>query len=158
MDCSSQDHRARFAKPSRRARMNKPGYEIRIEDCRERVRVIFDGVPVADSARAKILTEGRLAPAYYFPRADVRMDLLRATSLRTYCPFRGNASHWTLTVGGRNAENSAWSYEDPYEDATAIQGYGAFYRERMDAIEVESESPAPRAAVASPEAANPLVG
>ena len=138
--------------------MNKPGYEIRIEDCRERVRVIFNGVPVADSARAKILTEGRLAPAYYFPRADVRMDLLRATSLRTYCPFRGNASHWTLTVGGRNAENSAWSYEDPYENAAAIKGYVAFYRERMDAIEVESERPAPRAALASAEAANPLVG
>jgi adenylate cyclase len=136
----------------------RPGYEIRIEDCAERVRVIFNGVPVADSARAKILTEGRLAPAYYFPRADVRMDLLRATALRTYCPFRGNASHWTLTVGGRSAENSAWSYEDPYEDATAIKGYVAFYRERMDAIALESERPAPRAALASPEAANPLVG
>jgi uncharacterized protein (DUF427 family) len=116
----------------------KPGYEIRIEDCAQRVRVLFNGVPVADSARAKVLTEGRLPPAYYFPRADVRMDLLRATSHRTYCPFRGNASHFTVAVGDKSAENSAWSYEDPYENATAIKGHVAFYRERMDSITVEA--------------------
>ena len=136
----------------------RPGYEIRIEDCPQRVRVLFNGVPVADSARAKVLTEGRLPPAYYFPRADVRMDLLRATAHRTYCPFRGNASHFTVAVGDKIAENSAWSYEDPYENATAIKGYVAFYRERMDAIALESEARAPQVALPAPEAANPLLG
>jgi adenylate cyclase len=138
--------------------VSKPGYEIRIEDCPERVRVIFNGIPVADSARAKVLTEGRLAPAYYFPRADVRMDLLRATAHRTYCPFRGNASHWTITVGERSAENSAWSYENPYENATVIKGHVAFYRERMDAIVVEAGTRAAQAAPAARETANPLFG
>src|SRR5258706_15190846 len=137
---------------------SKPGYEIRIEDYPERVRVIFNGIPIADSARAKVLTEGRLAPAYYFPRADVRMDLLHATAHRTYCPFRGNASHWTITVGERSAENSAWSYEDPYENAVAIKGHVAFYRERMDAIAVDAGTQAAPIAHASPETGNPLVG
>jgi adenylate cyclase len=136
----------------------KPGYEIRIEDCAQRVRVLFNGVPVADSARAKVLTEGRLPPAYYFPRADVRMDLLRATSHRTYCPFRGNASHFTVAVGDKSAENSAWSYEDPYEDATAIKGHVAFYRERMDSITVDTETRAPQVVLPAPESANPLLG
>jgi len=125
----------------------KPSYEIRIEDCPQRVRVLFGGVPVADSARAKVLIEGRLPPAYYFPRADVRMDLLRATAHRTYCPFRGNASHFTVTVGNRSAENSAWSYETPYEEAGAIKGYVAFYAERMDAISIEADAHAPPAAI-----------
>ena len=136
----------------------RPSYDIRIEDCPRRVRVLFNGVPVADSARAKVLTEGRLAPAYYFPRADVRMDLLRATAHRTYCPFRGNASHFTVTSGERSAENSAWSYEDPYEDARAIKGYIAFYADRMDSISVEAETRAPQIALPAPETANPLLG
>ena len=136
----------------------KLGYEIRIEDCAERVRVLFNGVPVADSARAKVLTEGRLAPAYYFPRSDVRMDLLHATAYRTYCPFRGNASYWTITVGGRSAENAAWSYEDPYDDAAAIKNYVAFYRERVDSIVEEGEDRASRVAVAPVAGANPLLG
>ena len=128
----------------------KPSYEIRIEDCPQRVRVLFNGVPVADSARAKVLIEGRLPPAYYFPRADVRMDLLRATAHRTYCPFRGNASHFTVTAGSRSAENSAWSYETPYEEAGAIKGYVAFYAERMDAISIEADTHAPPAALPAP--------
>ena len=136
----------------------KPDYEIRIEECAQRVRVLFNGVPVADSARAKVLTEGRLPPTYYFPRADVRMDLLRATAHRTYCPFRGNASHFTLTVGDRTAENSAWSYESPYEDANAIKGHVAFYRERMDSISIEAGASAPQVAAPPAEAANPLLG
>ena len=136
----------------------RPSYDIRIEDCPRRVRVLFNDVPVADSARAKVLTEGRLAPAYYFPRADVRMDLLRATAHRTYCPFRGNASHFTVTSGERSAENSAWSYEDPYEDARAIKGYIAFYADRMDSISVEAETRAPQIALPAPETANPLLG
>jgi adenylate cyclase len=136
----------------------KPGYDIRIEDCPQRVRVLFNGVPIADSARAKVLTEARLQPAYYFPRADVRMDLLRATAHRTYCPFRGNASHFTLTVGDRTAENSAWSYENPYENATAIKGHVAFYGERMDSITVETETRAPQVAAPTPETGNPLLG
>ncbi len=134
------------------------GYEIRIEDCPRRVRAIFNGVPIADSVQAKVLIEGRLPPVYYFPRADTRMDLLHATSQRTYCPFRGNASYWTVAVGERTAENAAWSYEDPYEEATAIKGYVAFYRERMDAVAEEGEAPAPPAVLSPATAANPLLG
>ena len=135
----------------------KPSYEIRIEDCPRRVRATYNGVPVADSAQAKLLTEGQLAPVHYFPREDVRMDLLHATAHRTYCPFRGNASYWTLAVGERSSDNAAWSYEDPYEDAHAIKGYVAFYRDRMDAIAEEGGERAARIARAPSAAANPLL-
>ncbi|MGH8706145.1 MAG: DUF427 domain-containing protein [Burkholderiales bacterium] len=138
--------------------MSAPGYEIRIEDSPRRVRVLFGGVPVADSTRAKVLREGPYAPVHYFPRADVRMDLLHPTRHRTYCPFRGNASYWTLNVGDRAAENAVWSYEEPYEGAGAIKGYVAFWRERVDTIAEEGDAGAPAEAAAPFAAANPLLG
>ncbi len=141
------------------ARTLKRGdYEIRIEDCERRVRVMFNGVPVADSVRAKVLREGRLAAAYYFPREDVRTDLLHPTRHRTYCPFRGNAAYWNLAVSGRTAENAVWSYEEPYEDAAAVKGYMAFWPERVDSIAEEGAASVPAAARAPATAGNPLVG
>jgi len=135
----------------------RPADHVRIEDHAQRVRVIFNGVAVADSARTKIVREGSLPPVHYFPRADVRMDLLRASAHRTYCPYRGNASYWTLAVGGRNAENAAWSYDEPYEEARAIKGHFAFYRERMDTV-IEEAAKGPKVALAPAAAGNPLLG
>jgi class 3 adenylate cyclase/uncharacterized protein (DUF427 family) len=109
-------------------------YEIRYEPARRRMRVEFNGEWIADSRRALILHETRLPPAYYFPREDVRTELLEKTPQVTHCPFRGNASYWTLRVAGSVAENAAWSYDDPYEDGKPIRGYFSFYPERVSAI------------------------
>ncbi|HEY3073804.1 MAG TPA: DUF427 domain-containing protein, partial [Burkholderiales bacterium] len=109
-------------------------YQIRFEPSPRRVRVEFNGTWVADSQRALILHETRLAPAYYFPREDVQVALLEKTEQVTHCPFKGNASYWTLRAGGAAAENAAWSYEEPYEDAAPIRRYISFYPERVSAI------------------------
>src|ERR1043166_6806371 len=95
-------------------------YEIRFEPHPRRVRVEFNGVWVADSTRALILRETRQAPAYYFPREDVETSLLVRSSHVTHCPFKGNASYWSIRAAGGTAENAAWSYDEPYEDAAAI--------------------------------------
>jgi class 3 adenylate cyclase/uncharacterized protein (DUF427 family) len=120
------------------------------------VRVVFAGTTVADSRRAIVLHETRLAPVHYLPREDVRMDLAARTPHQTHCPFKGNASHFTLRVGERSAENALWSYEEPLPEAEPIRGYVAFYRERVDAwYEEEAALRAP-----PPEAhahGNPLV-
>src|SRR5512138_3681426 len=109
-------------------------YEIRFEPSRRRVRVEFNGAWVADSERALVLHETRLPPAYYFPRADVRVDLLEKTRHVTHCPFKGNASYWSLRSEGALAENAAWSYDEPYEDAAPIRGHISFFPERVSAI------------------------
>jgi adenylate cyclase len=109
-------------------------YEIRFEPCRKRVRVEFNGARVADSQRALVVHETRLAPAYYFPAEDVRMDLLAKTEFATHCPFKGNASYWTLKVGDQVAENAAWAYEEPYREAEKIRGYLSFYRTKISAL------------------------
>ena len=118
----------------------RPDYRISYEPCSKQVKVVFNGVTVADTRRALEVRETRLPPVYYLPREDVRMDLMSRTDYHTHCPFKGNASYWTLRVGDEVAENVIWSYEDPLPEADPIRGYVAFYRNRMDAwYEEEAE-------------------
>ena len=124
------------------------GYEIRFEQSPRRVWVEFNCEAIADSTRALVLHETRHAPVVYFPRADVRLDFFEKTVQRTHCPFKGDASHWTLKVGGAVSENAAWSYEDPYDDAAAIREYLAFYPNRVGAI-YDGEDEAPHLAAAA---------
>jgi class 3 adenylate cyclase/uncharacterized protein (DUF427 family) len=114
--------------------MRQEGYEIRFEPNPRRVRVEFNGTWVADSRRVVILHETRLPPMYYFPREDVRLEFLEKTRHQTHCPFKGNASYWTLKVGDAVSENAVWSYEDPYEDALPVREYLSFYSSRVGAI------------------------
>jgi class 3 adenylate cyclase/uncharacterized protein (DUF427 family) len=88
--------------------------------------VEFQGETVADSSSVLVMHETRLAPVYYFPRDDVRMELLVKTDHRTHCPFKGNASYWTIRIGDKSAKNVAWSYETPYDESSGVEGYIAF--------------------------------
>jgi uncharacterized protein (DUF427 family) len=97
-----------------------------------RVRVEFNGGLVTDSRRVKLLHEAGLLPVYYFPQEDVRMDLLEATDHTTYCPFKGDASYWSVRVGDEVAENAVWGYPEPIESCPPIAGYLAFYWRKMD--------------------------
>jgi len=108
-------------------------YRVLVEPCGARVRVVFAGETIADSTDVLVLHETRLPHVYYFPRKDVRMDLLQRTKHRTHCPFKGNASYWTIEAGKRIGENAAWSYEDPLPDAQAVHDYLAFDWDAMDA-------------------------
>ena len=99
-----------------------------------RVRVEFNGARIADSSRALVLHETRLPPAYYFPAEDVRMDLLARTEHTTHCPFKGNASYWSVKVGDKVAENAVWAYEEPYREAEPIRGYLSFYRDKVSLV------------------------
>jgi class 3 adenylate cyclase/uncharacterized protein (DUF427 family) len=104
-----------------------------VEPCGKRLRVVFAGEVIADSTDALVLHETRLPQVYYFPRKDVRMDLLQRTEHRTHCPFKGNASYWTIEAGNQVAENAVWSYENPLEDAQEIKSYLAFTWNAMEA-------------------------
>ena len=99
-------------------------YHIQVEASPKRVQVLFNGHIVADSQRALIMIETRLAPIYYLPREDVSMDFLERTDYRTHCPFKGNASYWSLSVEGQVAENVLWSYEKPLPEIEALRKSG----------------------------------
>ncbi len=100
-----------------------------------RIKVTFGGKVVADTTRALTLKEADYAPVQYVPRADVDMSLLSKTAHGTHCPYKGDASYYTINAGGRTAENAIWSYETPLADMAEITGYVAFYPNRVDAIE-----------------------
>jgi uncharacterized protein (DUF427 family) len=97
-----------------------------------RVRVMFGGETVADSRRVKLMHEQGHLPVYYFPRGDVRRDLLEATGHTTHCPFKGDASYWSVRVGESVVENAVWGYPEPIDSAPPLADYLAFYWRMMD--------------------------
>jgi len=99
-----------------------------------RVRVTFNGEVIADSREAVLMDEGNYAAVYYLPRKDAKMERFVRTTHTTYCPFKGHASYYTLSSGGRTAENAVWSYETPYDEMSVIKELLAFYPDKVDSI------------------------
>jgi uncharacterized protein (DUF427 family) len=106
---------------------------VRSEPNQRRVRVFFGGEAVADSSRTLYLFETGHLPVYYFPRDDVRFDLLEPTSHHTHCPYKGYASYYTVAAGGQRYENVVWAYPDPIDSVPELKDYVAFYWDRADA-------------------------
>ena len=117
--------------------MKEPGpdHPITITQNPNRIRVMLGGFIVAETTQALTLQEANYPPVQYIPREDVHMDLLDSTDHRTHCPYKGQASYFTVNGGGLVRENAAWSYEAPFPSVTAIKEHLAFYPEKMDAIE-----------------------
>ncbi len=130
-------------------------YRFSFEPESKRVTAQFQGITLADSRRVMLLEETRVPPVCYFPRDDVRMDLFERSGYVTYCPFKGNAVHYSLRRGDTAAENLMWSYEDPFRDAAHIRDYVAFYPDQVEILYPGRETAAAPAASAY---ANPLLG
>lgn len=113
-----------------------PDHPITIAPAEKRVRVSFAGRTVADSRRALVLNEAGYKPVFYIPRADADMALLARSAHASHCPYKGDASYFTISVQGRTAENAVWCYEQPFPAVAAIKDHLAFYPNRVDKIEV----------------------
>jgi uncharacterized protein (DUF427 family) len=108
------------------------GHTITITPSDVHVEVRVDGEVIAKSDRAMLLDETGLPTRYYLPREDVRTDLLRPTTFSTTCPFKGQASYWSLDIGGKAHDGIVWSYETPIPAAADIAGLMCFYDDRVD--------------------------
>jgi uncharacterized protein (DUF427 family) len=108
------------------------GHTITIEPSTHHVEVHVAGERVAASDAALVLHETGLPDRYYLPRDDVRMDLLRPLNMSTTCPFKGEASYWTLEVHGEVLDGVVWGYETPIPAAEQIAGRLCFYNDRVD--------------------------
>lgn len=108
-------------------------YSISTIPVAKQIRIEIDGVTVANSTNAILYKEANLKPVYYFPRDDVRMDLFYPTDHKTHCPFKGNASYWTIDINGKKFEDAVWSYETPIEEAKQIKHHVAFYLDILGA-------------------------
>jgi uncharacterized protein (DUF427 family) len=111
-------------------------HPITIAAAPHRLRVTFAGRVVADTIRALSLTEASYAPVMYIPREDVDLTAFEQTDHKTRCPYKGEASYYSIHAGDRTARNAVWSYERPLEAVSAIAAYMAFYQDRVELEEL----------------------
>jgi uncharacterized protein (DUF427 family) len=119
----------------------RPDHRVDLLPESRRVKVVFGGATVADSGAALRVEETGHGPVYYLPEKDVRVDLMHPTEHHTRCPYKGEASYWTIEVQGngganRQSENAVWGYPSPYDEVSGLAGYYAFYPNRVDSITV----------------------
>lgn len=112
----------------------KPGHShpITVQPAGRRVRVSFAGRRIADTDRALVLTEASYPERIYVPLDDVDPAVLQPSSHTSYCPYKGEASYYSLSAGEHTAENAVWSYADPHEAVQQIAGHVAFYPQHVD--------------------------
>lgn len=135
----------------------RSGYRVVLKSADHRIQAVFQDETLADSSDVLVMRETRLPSVFYFPRDDVRMDKLVKTDLRTHCPFKGDASYWTIQGGGESVENAAWSYEDPYDEACDVKEYVAFNWGDIDAWIVDDQQILSQPREEATAKANPFV-
>jgi uncharacterized protein (DUF427 family) len=114
------------------------GERIQIRPNAHRVRVIHQGITVADTTEALTLSEAGLPDMLYIPRADVNTARLERSTHTSHCPYKGDASYFHLRTEDGLVENAVWSYEAPLEEVKQIKEYLAFYASRVDRIDQTS--------------------
>jgi uncharacterized protein (DUF427 family) len=124
---------------SRTIRIPGPDHPITIEQTPSRVVVTVNGQVLADTREALSLKEASYPPVQYIPRKDVDMALLERTTHATYCPYKGDASYYSIANSGERGVNAVWTYEAAYDAVSEINGYLAFYPDRVDSIELRAD-------------------
>jgi uncharacterized protein (DUF427 family) len=112
-----------------------PDHPITVTANPSRIVVKVADTVIADTQDALTLQESNYPPAYYIPRKDVDFTQLERTTHETYCPYKGDASYYSITPAGERGENAVWTYETPYDPVAEIKDFVAFYPDRVS-IEV----------------------
>ena len=108
-----------------------PDHPITITANPKRVRVLVDGVVIAETGHALTLKEASYPAVQYVPRADARMDLIKRTERVTHCPYKGDASYFSIVANGKTLDNAIWTYEAPFPAMAEISGHLAFYPDKV---------------------------
>lgn len=115
-----------------------PDHPITVTPHSGRVVVTVAGKVVADSRRALSLQEADYPAAQYIPMEDVDQSLLESSDTSTYCPYKGDASYYSIPAGGEKSVDAIWVYESPFDPVAEIKNHVAFYPDRVDTIEVNA--------------------
>ena len=115
-----------------------PAHPITIEPSSDRVIVRAGDATVADSSATLVLLEAAYPPVRYIPLADVDRTLLVPSDTATYCPYKGDASYWSITTERGLAEDAVWFYDQPYAAVEPIRDHVAFYADRVEIIVEEA--------------------
>ena len=118
----------------KRMKIPGPDHPISIETNPSRVVVTVGGQTIADTREALTLREANYPAVQYIPRQDVNMAALMRSEHTTYCPYKGNASYYSIPAGGDRSLNAVWTYETPFEAMAQIKNYVAFYPDRVEEL------------------------
>jgi uncharacterized protein (DUF427 family) len=119
--------------PAAQPKIPDPNHPITISPSRNRVRVRFGGEVIADTSDALDLKESTYPVVHYIPRSAVEMNRLVKTDHSTHCPYKGDASYFSiLAKDGTRIETAVWSYETPFPAMKEIAGYLAFYPNKVE--------------------------
>jgi len=121
-----------------------PAHRILFEADPRRLRAFVGDHAVLDTTRAHLLHETGIAPVAYIPLEDFDSERLERSDRTSHCPFKGDASYWSLRVGDELIEDVVWGYEKPLQDAAWLRGFAAIYPDRVDRWLVEDEQVAGR--------------
>lgn len=113
-----------------------PDHPIDVRPANAHVVVTAAGRVVADTRSALVLKEASYPPVYYIPRADADMTQFLRSEHVTYCPYKGDASYYSIAGEDERGRNAVWSYESPYPAVAVIAGHLAFYPDRVDGIDI----------------------
>ncbi|MEA2794855.1 MAG: hypothetical protein QOI87_2235 [Bradyrhizobium sp.] len=111
-----------------------PDHPISIDANPFRVVVTVGGKVIADTRDALTLREASYLAVQYIPRRDVDMAALARSEHTTYCPYKGDASYYSIPAGGDRSLNAVWTYETPFDAMAQIKDYVAFYPDHVDEI------------------------
>jgi uncharacterized protein (DUF427 family) len=112
----------------------------RLEAAGRHLKIIFNGITIAETNRAYRVLETSHPPVYYFPPEDVRMELLSQSSETSFCEWKGRAGYYSIKAGEKEIPKAAWFYPAPAEGFVEIKNYVAFYPSKMDACFVDGEA------------------
>jgi uncharacterized protein (DUF427 family) len=107
------------------------------------IKILIDGVVVAESGRPRLLFETGLPTRYYLPKQDVRMELLERSDTVTRCPYKGEAQYYSVRIGDKLHKDLVWYYRYPVPECTKIQDLACFFNERVDLYEDNELLPRP---------------
>lgn len=116
----------------------------RVEETDRHLRVVFNGVTVAETTRGKRVLETSHPPTYYFPPEDVELTYLAEAAGFSWCEWKGRASYYDVVVEDEEASRAAWTYREPRQGFEAIKNHFAFYPGSMDACYVDGERVRPQ--------------
>jgi uncharacterized protein (DUF427 family) len=117
---------------SREMKLPGPAHEISIAPSTDRVLVRRGETTIADSQSTLVLRETNYPPVRYIPLADVDRSLLTPSDLTTYCPYKGDASYYSIIAGQDRGTDAVWFYDQPYPAVAEIKDHVAFYPDRVD--------------------------
>ena len=119
--------------------IQSPAHKLLFEPDPRRLRAFVGDTLVLDTVGAHLLHETGISPVAYIPLTDIDDTLLERSETTSHCPFKGDASYWSLRVGGELRPDAVWAYEEPLPEAAWLRGFAAPYFGRLDRWLVEDE-------------------